>query len=52
LPLLAATKARANPAIAWPVIAVLAAFGIVTVAGCLWRLRQRRLEARREAGAS
>ncbi len=42
LPLLAASKARTNPHLVWPVLAALGACGLATVAGCLWRLRQRR----------
>lgn len=42
LPLLAATKARANPHILWPVLIVFGACGLVTVAGCVWRLRRPR----------
>lgn len=41
LPLLAATKGRTNPHILWLALAALAAFGILTLVGCVWRLRQR-----------
>jgi len=42
LPALAATKARTNPHIQWLVLAALGACGLVTLAGCVWRLRERR----------
>lgn len=42
LPLLAATKTRTNPHILWSVLAAIGACGLVTLAGCVWRLRQRR----------
>jgi hypothetical protein len=42
LPLLAATKARTNPHILWSVLAALGACGLVTIVGCVWRLRQPR----------
>lgn len=42
LPLLVLRKSRTNPHILWPAIVALAVCGAVTVAGCLWRLRQRR----------
>lgn len=42
LPLLVLRKSRTNPHILWPVLAVLAVGGLVTLTGCVWRLRQRR----------
>lgn len=42
LPLLIAMQSRANPHIVWPALVALAAFGLVTLAGCVWRLRQPR----------
>lgn len=42
LPLVAATKARTNPHIMWSVLVALGACGLVTLAGCVWRLRQPR----------
>lgn len=42
LPMLVMTKSRTNPHILWSALAALAVFGVATVAGCVWRLRQPR----------
>lgn len=42
LPLLAAAKARANPHLLWSVLAAIGACGLVTLSGCVWRLRRPR----------
>ncbi|MBI5426234.1 MAG: hypothetical protein HZA32_19340 [Opitutae bacterium] len=42
LPLLVLRKSRTNPHILWPVLIALAVFGLLTVVGCVWRVRQRR----------
>jgi hypothetical protein len=42
LPLFAVTKSRAHPHILWPALTALAVFGVLTLVGCVWRLREPR----------
>jgi len=42
LPLLVIRQSRTHPHIQWSALAALAACGLATLAGCVWRLRQRR----------